>query len=68
MSERVGDIIEIVSERYIQKEIDTDMEDGVRRGRTGGEEGRNVDVFLNNSNIEGGIIRITGIGIGIMKQ
>ena len=44
------------------------MEVEVRRGRTGGEEGGNVDVFLNNSNKEGGIIRITGIGIGIMKQ
>ena len=46
MSKRVGERREIVSERYIQKEIDINMEDEVRRGRTGGEEGGNVDVFL----------------------
>ena len=68
MSKRVGERREIVSERCIQKEIDTDMEVEVRRGGTGGEEGGNVDFFLNNSDREGGIIRITGIGVGVMKQ
>ena len=46
MSKRVGERREIVIERYIQKKLYIDMEDKVRRGRTGGEEGGNVDVIL----------------------
>ena len=41
------------------------------RGRTGGEEGGNVEVFFNNFNKDGGIIRTTarrttksGVGVG----
>ena len=43
------------------------MEVEVRRGRTGREKVLNVEVF-NKSNIEGCIIRVTGIGIGVLKK
>ena len=43
------------------------MEVEVRQGRTGREKVLNVEVF-NKSNIEGCIIRVTGIGIGVLKK